>query len=66
MQKEFKLKLVHQFYTHGALCLAQNTVFEKIMRETAKCEKYAFINRHLKTPEDLHPGLVIQAFIKNY
>lgn len=36
------------------------------MRETAKCEKYAFINRHLKTPEDLYPGIVIQAFIKNY
>ena len=29
------------------------------MRETAKCEKYAFINRHLKTPEDLYPGIVI-------
>ena len=41
-------------------------VFEKIMVETNKCTKYAFINKHIQKSDELQPGLVIQAFIKNY
>lgn len=43
----FKMKLIHSFYQLGQLYYTEMCVFEKIMRETVKCEKYAFINRHI-------------------
>ena len=42
------------------------TAFSKIMRDTANCPKYAFINRHIQSVNQLSEGNVIQAFIKNY
>lgn len=41
-------------------------MFSKIMRDTANCAKYAFINRHIQSVNQLSEGNVIQAFIKNY
>ncbi len=36
------------------------------MRETSLCAKYAFINRHIQSIEQLQIHSVIQAFVKNY
>jgi D-hexose-6-phosphate mutarotase len=42
------------------------TSHQKILRETLKCQKYAFINKHIHNADILRPGNIIQAFIKNY
>ena len=49
LQKEYgSLKLINSFYQHGQQYFEEITVFQKIMRDTANCQKYAFINRHIK------------------
>ena len=54
MQKEFgQLKLRHQFYQHGQQYYEETTVFQKIMRETGFCVKYAFINKHINDVSQL-------------
>lgn len=48
MEKDFfSNKMIHQFYQAGQLYYTELCVFQKIMNETVKCEKYAFINRHI-------------------
>ena len=41
-------------------------MFNKIMRDTSLCTKYAFINQHIQSLDKIHINMVIQAFIKNY
>ncbi len=67
MQSEYgHLMIKHQFYQHGQQYYEDITVFNKIMRDTSLCAKYAFINRHIQSVKQLNIGDIIQAFVKNY
>ena len=67
MQSEYgHLKIIHQYYQYGVKYNEEITVFNKIMRDTSLCTKYAFINQHIQSLDQIHINMVIQAFIKNY
>ena len=67
MQSEFgHLKINHQYYQYGVKYNEEITVFNKIMRDTSLCTKYAFINQHIQSVDQIQVNMVIQAFIKNY
>ncbi len=67
MQSEFgHLKINHQYYQYGVKYNEEITVFNKIMRDTSLCTKYAFINQHIQSLDQIQINMVIQAFIKNF